>query len=321
MAYAWNNSPPASSWASEDGDFTPRSAITARSSGAGSASTADTTLQGAGEAPTGQSMAQRARNGAPAKAKAPAAAWRAIWCCERSYKKEEVPLLNSIMHAVTSLGGALINYKKAKTFEARVPRLPTQPYALITDGREARPCVRALEDMSDEHQPAIMIVLTEEAKHAARVASWARSMKAEGMRVPITIIRDPSELARLLVGSRLQTGPAVKQNGAKRDGAAQPSSAMADAESGDAHQQFAATPLPPRCECAPMAQAVVPTGLPMTGMCGATAAAPVPFVNQKLVDGVVPQVLRILAGALHPNVDAASVEYLLTASLPEVYED
>eukprot|EP00428_Durinskia_dybowskii_P019855 CAMPEP_0170229468 /NCGR_PEP_ID=MMETSP0116_2-20130129/14458_1 /TAXON_ID=400756 /ORGANISM="Durinskia baltica, Strain CSIRO CS-38" /LENGTH=358 /DNA_ID=CAMNT_0010480219 /DNA_START=76 /DNA_END=1152 /DNA_ORIENTATION=+ len=131
--------------------------------------------------------------------------WRAVWCYERCYKSEEEAVRNTITEAVTGLGGSLICFKKARTFEARAPRMHPQSYALITDGREARPCMQALAAHPQNH-PALIIVVSEQPKHNARVVRWAEGLPAEGFHVPVFVVRSAAEVAPILAKSALPLG-------------------------------------------------------------------------------------------------------------------
>jgi len=108
----------------------------------------------------------------------------------------------AIVRTVAGLGGGLASFKKAVKFEYAAPRMNLENYALITDGREARPCVQALTQACLV-PPTLMVVLSEQPKHAERLVRWARGLRETGFKVPVFVINGITELGPILCQSEL----------------------------------------------------------------------------------------------------------------------
>jgi len=263
-------------------------------------------------------------------------AWRAIWCFERCHKVEEAPLRAAIADSAAELGGSFSCFKKAKKFEEILPRMP-EPYALITDGREARPCVQALCGGCGA-MPTLMVVLSEKPKYASRLTLWARGLPQEGFDAPVFVIQDARELAPILRASELpiveqpgapQLLPALRLPAAPARGAIAPTAASPAAVASSSRAIISTSPAAAatatRRSSMACGDATRTSPAPLAAL-GVQAPWPsvcvlAPFLFQKCAEGVEPEILSVLAAALPASVGAGALEDLLARSAPEFYEE
>lgn len=144
--------------------------------------------RGGGPAPDAAGAAPPPRGGA---------AWRLIWCCERSYKAEEEALRGEIECCVADFAGGLTCFKKARTFGSRLSHL-AGPYVLVTDGREIKPCMQALATMAPSMRPLFIAVLQPHPKLAARTLTWLDTLPEEGVLADVHVIDGVASLRGLL---------------------------------------------------------------------------------------------------------------------------
>mmetsp|Transcript_19365 Transcript_19365/g.55532 ORF Transcript_19365/g.55532 Transcript_19365/m.55532 type:complete len:356 (-) Transcript_19365:556-1623(-) len=333
-----------------EGEATPRSSTSGERSSA--VDTSPTKISWADELDAEVPQESRAVRTAASAPRARSSAFRAVWCFERCFKDEEEPVRSAITEAVTSLGGSLFCYKKAKTFEARAAHMRPQSYALITDGREARPCVQALATLP-QNQPALIVILSENPKHADRVARWAKELPSEGFHVPVFVVRSAAEIRPILADSplpRLRTAGVANSPVAPHfpfdlkaltaqfgsPGTATPTSMTSTTPSVAVQRQFMGCGDATRTHCAAWpvvstdatravtvswpvpAHPTMPVSSPMSPW---PTTSESPFLLEKSAEGVEPNVLGVLSVAVPSCVGPAILEQMLTQSAPEVYEE
>lgn len=74
------------------------------------------------------------------------ASWLMIWCHERCYKPERSELRAHLTDVAMSLNAGILCMKKAVKYETWMKRSNSRTHVLITDWREAKPCLQAMQD-------------------------------------------------------------------------------------------------------------------------------------------------------------------------------
>lgn len=101
--------------------------------------------------------------------------WRLVWCHERCYKLENDTLRQEIVSVVQSYGASLVCLKKARRFGLWMERTAGPWYVLVTDWREAQPCMHAILQSSGS-KPLQTVVLCSSQKQYRRAQEWAASL-------------------------------------------------------------------------------------------------------------------------------------------------
>jgi len=101
--------------------------------------------------------------------------WRMIWCHERCHKAENEARRVRMESTVRHHSGTLISFKKARQVGRWASRASRPPFVLVTDWREAQPCVIELQSREADSHPALMVVLCEGPQQLKKASAWARS--------------------------------------------------------------------------------------------------------------------------------------------------
>jgi len=102
--------------------------------------------------------------------------WRIVWCHERCHKREHEGRRQAIRRAVQDVGASLICFKKAKQFSLWTERAPRPHFVLVTDWREAQPCMQSVMQHLGQNQPVLTVVLCESPRQLGRAAEWAHNL-------------------------------------------------------------------------------------------------------------------------------------------------
>lgn len=105
--------------------------------------------------------------------------WRIVWCHERCHKQENQARCQSLRGSVNETGALLVCLKKAVQFALWVRRSPRPPFVLVTDWREAQPCMQCLGTSPEVSKPFLAVVLCESQRQYSKASDWARSLTAE----------------------------------------------------------------------------------------------------------------------------------------------
>jgi len=249
--------------------------------------------------------------------------WFLVWCYERSFKQECEQIKNAIEELVTPLGGELLRFKKAKTYETWATRSEHTDYILVTDGREAKPCVRILAGGCDI-LPRRMAVWSEDPRQNNRLEKWAMAFNKAGSKVPVKVISVIDQLAAVVretlddmsFGEKTSVVPDVPTTTSPRpctpDGAnITTQAASMSAESLDVGIQLR--------EPTSVGQVTAAVPRPHPPLCWNNID--LPFLAQKTAEGVHEAVLKVLAPALSHGLGTMNVEMMLRTSAPAFYED
>lgn len=120
--------------------------------------------------------------------------WRLIWCQERCHKSDQESWRRALSQAASERGAVLHCLKKGSKFAAWLAHARARygPFALLTDWREAKPCMQALKDLN--RQAAVTVLLCPHPGPGERASAWARGMRERNERVFVEQIPDAADL-------------------------------------------------------------------------------------------------------------------------------
>jgi len=147
--------------------------------GASPAAASTTAGTGCGESPSsvGDDCSPGSSSGRPAGQGSPTAPWwRIVWCHERCHKREHEVRRKAIDEATREAGGLMVCRKKASQFDAWLAHAQRPPYVLLTDWREAKPCLGAVAQRHRNNRPMLTMVLCEGRRQCARARTWVQSL-------------------------------------------------------------------------------------------------------------------------------------------------
>jgi len=101
------------------------------------------------------------------------ASWRAVWCHERCFRPECKTARNEFAMVVRNACGSLLCFKKSQQFVLWLAMKQMTSYFLLTDWREAKPCINALQEADVTYWPFRIIVLCDTAKQFEKASHWA----------------------------------------------------------------------------------------------------------------------------------------------------
>lgn len=107
--------------------------------------------------------------------------WRLVWCSEKCHR-EDSKIREDIVELASRLGWRPVLLKRAKRFRSLSLRRDLRPYVLISDWREAKPCMQvALRAVSDRG-----------------LCSWAGRHRSGGCRRLALLSQAPCLVTRLV---------------------------------------------------------------------------------------------------------------------------
>lgn len=150
--------------------------------------------------------------------------WRLVWCHERCHKQESVPRRQRLHQTASRGGGAVVCLKKAEKFAGWIGHGQRSPFVLLTDWREAKPCLQALASQAPECRPVCTVILAEDPKQFDRVSAWLDSLPPSPS--PVRVFKDESWALNCIVGVMAPYGnngsPTSVARAQQRDLAAMP---------------------------------------------------------------------------------------------------
>mmetsp|Transcript_28768 Transcript_28768/g.52422 ORF Transcript_28768/g.52422 Transcript_28768/m.52422 type:complete len:322 (-) Transcript_28768:60-1025(-) len=105
--------------------------------------------------------------------------WQMVWCYERCHKSENQEQRQVIKKHARAAGASLVCLKKARQFCAWIERSKRPPFVLITDWREAQPCLRAVTQHGGSNIPTHMVVLCEGRRQYMRALDWSKVLRPD----------------------------------------------------------------------------------------------------------------------------------------------
>jgi len=100
--------------------------------------------------------------------------WRLVWCQERCHKSENEARCHALQRSLKGLGGSLVCLKKANQFSEWLLKSPRPMFVLLTDWREAQPCMQFLAEQGSVARPACTVVLCDSQRQFGRASQWAQ---------------------------------------------------------------------------------------------------------------------------------------------------
>jgi len=122
--------------------------------------------------------------------------WDLVWCCKYCHKDEAHALRLKISNIVEKVGGKLICLKKAARLQQR-RAYPGRVSVLLTDWREAKPCMEHLLS-SPVELPQLIVVYTASEKQFKVASLWASSLPAQGVHQQIRIVSATEDVKELI---------------------------------------------------------------------------------------------------------------------------
>lgn len=114
--------------------------------------------------------------------------WKLIWCHERCYKAELSDFRLSLTEAADKAGYEVICFKKVTGFKKWIAEVAIPPSVLLTDWREAKPCVEVLDKSQTTFK--VVIVYVSDDKQLRAASKWAQALPAQEH---VRIIRSRSD--------------------------------------------------------------------------------------------------------------------------------
>eukprot|EP00931_Biecheleriopsis_adriatica_P059787 TRINITY_DN3583_c0_g3_i1.p1 TRINITY_DN3583_c0_g3~~TRINITY_DN3583_c0_g3_i1.p1 ORF type:complete len:269 (+),score=36.30 TRINITY_DN3583_c0_g3_i1:82-888(+) len=110
--------------------------------------------------------------------------WHLVWCHEHCFKPDAAGQCRMLQGVALEGGGSLVCHKKAARFLEWLANNRT-PYVLLSDWREAKPCLEGLERHAGAFrgQPLVTCVYTETAQIYERAHMWARGLPSNEVTV------------------------------------------------------------------------------------------------------------------------------------------
>lgn len=107
--------------------------------------------------------------------------WRLVWCHDRYQQltRARTDRRKAFEEATAASDAELMYLRKACHFEAWCRRQSTIPYILLTDWREAKPCMEVVVGLKAEQRPVFMVVICEVSRERTRATRWAQSLATD----------------------------------------------------------------------------------------------------------------------------------------------
>jgi hypothetical protein len=102
-----------------------------------------------------------------------------VWCHERCHKQESETRRRAISKAAHDSGAVLICVKKATKFAAWLADGQRQPCVLLTDWREAKPCLETAALQPPTNRPVATVVLCEQGQQFKRASAWTQTVSRD----------------------------------------------------------------------------------------------------------------------------------------------
>lgn len=108
-----------------------------------------------------------------------------LWCHERCYKADKECDRDVLNEAAHRAGMKSIALKKSTNYARWCENHGSTPHILVTNWREAKPCVLAMQAGPNASWPSVMIVLCETPRDVQRVSRWQAEQRDGPLRVEV----------------------------------------------------------------------------------------------------------------------------------------
>jgi len=122
--------------------------------------------------------------------------WDLLWCCKYCHKDEAHSHRAKINAIIEKVGGRLVCLKKAARLQQRRTN-HNKLSVLLTDWREAKPCMENLLLSQAEH-PHLTVVYTASDKQFKVASLWASTLQFQGMRQKVHIVPASGDVRELI---------------------------------------------------------------------------------------------------------------------------
>jgi len=119
--------------------------------------------------------------------------WRLVWCHERCHKEECAEQRQDISDAAQEYDGSLVCLKKADKFTTWLDHALRPAFILLTNWREAQPCIQAVVRTQPQNKPRLTIVHCEGARQFTRATNWAQSVSFHAGPILVTYCETKQE--------------------------------------------------------------------------------------------------------------------------------
>jgi len=139
--------------------------------------------------------------------------WRLVCCTERLLRQggAEHGRRKAFEEATAVVGAELLCLRKAKQFEAWSRKPGTKPYVLLTDWREAKPCMDILAGRGPQNKPVFTVVICEVRGQYGRASRWAEA-HSENTAEPVYVCQYLTCSHTLVHGLSAQLNHVLKKN-------------------------------------------------------------------------------------------------------------
>jgi len=99
--------------------------------------------------------------------------WKVVWCHERCHKLDCQTQSDGLQIVAQTLGGSVFYLKKAGGFAIWLSRELRHPYIVVTNWREAKPCISVIMQQNPMNHPSLVVVVCENQKQFSKASLWA----------------------------------------------------------------------------------------------------------------------------------------------------
>lgn len=126
-------------------------------------------------------------------------AWHLLWCSKRCFKQDQSQRMANLQIMVADAGGKLVCKRKAQQLTQRRPsfrwRSSSSPLVLVTDWREAKPCLQSLMVEANANKwPSLMIVACDDQVLNRRASLWQQTLGDIGIEVVVCLFDELEEM-------------------------------------------------------------------------------------------------------------------------------
>lgn len=243
------------------------------------------------------------------------AQWHLVWCNEQCHKHALESLHQEIFEIVDRENGVLVRLKKAAGVGRWLSRAPRPDFALLTDWREAKPCMQILDENDDFRRPRMTLVYVHGDKQFKQASRWAAKLPFFS-ESPVYIIHYSTDVLEFAKSISLilhaQANPKVptilSEPNTREDGKEEFQAPVQISQpEGTGATCMLAMPQAQMWECQAVAQVCL-DHVPLSA-----------FINTEGRQWATP-VMQVMARVI-PSMDRSEINAMLASAEPEYYED
>jgi len=134
----------------------------------------------------------------------PTLPWRLVWCFGGCWKDENAQRRLELDSFASQVGCSMVCFKKANSSFGRwVQGMPSPLFTVVTDWREAKPCIQTVQMHGQERHLVMMIIVCDTARQVGRAQFFADSLPPEmgPVRVLLNSETEPGKIADYIAQS------------------------------------------------------------------------------------------------------------------------